>query len=334
MDLDKVESLIESEYRFFTRVHDQWSLTAGPQDMELVAHAMRVILHMGAVPGSGAQYTALVEAQHADGGWGRESTEKESATWVSAFCGLMLIRANAALQHPPIEEAVWKSIRYFLDGQKADGRWVDSEWGDLDTTSHPVSFFNVVLALGTPKMKDAVRSSWRKGLRFILDGQSQDGGWYDPVFQPSGVETTAHLVQDAVVASLVLPEGLPVRPTCEKGLNWILTHQASDGSWDDHNVDHTMDCTRSSLLISRMLRAEEKARPALEKAMEWIVASKNENGWTDFPGMETNLERTCDGLDVLLKYQAWRQADSLETVRRWGYVPGVPTFLHGAEARV
>jgi len=334
MDLEKSAALIEAEHQFFTKVHDQWSLTAGPQDMELVAHALRVILHMGVAGRSFPEYAALIKVQHEDGGWGRESTDKESAAWVSAFCALMLIRANAVLEKPEVEKSVWRSIDYFLQRQKADGRWVDSEWGDLDTTSHPVSFFNVVLALGVPKMKDAVRTAWRKGLKFILDNQSEDGGWYDPVFQPSGVETTAHLVQDAVIASLALSDGLPVRPNCELGLHWILQHQASDGSWDDHNMDHTMDCTRSTLLISRMLRADEKARPALEKAIEWIVENKNPNGWPDFPGMETNLERTCDGLDVLLKYQAWRQSDPLETVRRWGYVPGSTTFLQGIPAIV
>ena len=334
MDLDKVSGLIESEYQFFMRVHSKWSLTKGPQDMELVAHALRVILHMGKAGESLPEYLALIKTQHADGGWGRESQEKESAAWVSAFCGLMLIRANTVLQNAEIEKSIWKSINYFLAQQKENGRWVDSEWGDLDTTSHPVSFFNVVMALGDSKMKDAVRASWRKGLRFILDGQTADGGWYDPVFQPSGVETTAHLVQDSVIASLAIPDGLPVRPACEKGLQWIVAHQDADGSWDEKNEDHTMDCTRSTLLISRMLGAEEKARAAIEKAMEWVVANKNPEGWPDFPGMETNLERTCDGLDVLLKYQAWRQSDSKEVVRRWGYLPGEPTFLRGVAAGV
>ena len=303
--------------------------------MELVAHALRCLLHMGKAGESLPEYQALIKIQHADGGWGRESQEAESAAWVSAFCALMLIRANSVLQHSEIEKAVLKSIDYFLKGQKPDGRWVDSEWGDLDTTSHPVSFFNVVLAVGNPKMKEAVRSAWRKGLRFILEGQSPDGGWYDLKFHPSGVETTAHLGQDAVVASLALAEGLPVRPSAEKALAWILNHQAPDGSWDEQNVDHTMDCTRSTLLISRMIRAEERCRPALDKALEWIVANKTQpHGWPDFPGEPLNLERTCDGLDVLLKYQAWRQADPLEVVRRWGYVPGNPTFIRGAEVQV
>ncbi|MBI4226700.1 MAG: hypothetical protein HY600_00335, partial [Candidatus Omnitrophica bacterium] len=333
MTNEQLETLVESEYRFLQSGHAQWSVVAGPQDMELVAHALRVILHMGKAGESLPEYLAVVEAQHADGGWGRASQEADSAAWVSAFLGLMLIRGNVELQSPRIEQAIWHSIRYVLDSQHADGRWVDREWGDLDTTSHPVSFFNVVLALGTPQMRQAVAASWRKGLTFILDGQSGDGGWYDPVFHPSGVETTAHLVQDAVIASLALPSALApadliarVKPSCEKGLAWILTHQAADGSWDGQNMDHTMDCTRSSLLITRMLQQEGRATPALEKAMAWIVANKNPNGWPDFPGMETDLERTCDGVDVLLKYLAWLQPDPLETVRRWGYAPGVTTF--------
>ncbi|MBI1953736.1 MAG: terpene cyclase/mutase family protein [Candidatus Omnitrophica bacterium] len=334
MDLDRVTALIESEYGFFQRERARWSLTAGPQDMELVAHALRVILHMGKAEESLPEYLALAAAQHPDGGWGRESAEKESAAWVSAFMGLMLIRGNAVLKHPVIEQSVLKAVRYFLDSQKPDGRWKDAEWGDLDTTSHPVSFFNVVLALGTEAMKAPVRPAWRKGLRFILQGQSEDGGWYDPVFHPSGVETTAHLVQDAVIASLFLPEGLPVRPACEKGLRWILNHQEAEGSWDEKNVDHTMDCTRSALLISRSLRHEVLARPTVEKAMDWIAASKNENGWPDFPGLETSLERTCDGLDTLLKYQAWCLKDPLATARRWGYVTGETAFLPAVEAKL
>lgn len=334
MNSEKVIQLIESEHQFFNRVHDQWSLVAGPQDMELVAHALRVILHLGKAADSLPEYEALIRVQHEDGGWGRESNETESAAWVSAFCGLMLIRGNAVLQNPGIEESVWKAVRYFLNSQKGDGRWVDSEWGDLDTTSHPVSFFNVVLALGDSKMKEAVRQPWKKGLQFILDGQSKDGGWYDEKFHPSGVETTAHLGQDSLAASMSLPEGLPVREALERALQWILNHQAEDGSWDGQNVDHTMDCTRSTLLISRLLQKETLCRVPLEKAIDWIVANKNPNGWPDFPGMETNLERSCDGLDLLLKFQAWNQSDPQEVARRWGYVQGNPTFLKGVEAGV
>ena len=115
MNSEKVIQLIESEHQFFNKVHDQWSLVAGPQDMELVAHALRVLLHLGRAADSLPEYEALIRVQHEDGGWGRESNETESAAWVSAFCGLMLIRGNAVLQNPGIEESVWKAIRYFLN---------------------------------------------------------------------------------------------------------------------------------------------------------------------------------------------------------------------------
>jgi len=327
MDLDKAVRLIESEWKFLLSERKNWSLTAGDQDMELVAHALRVILHMGKVSEFSEEYDATVAKQLPDGGWGRESSEKESAAWVSAFMALMLIRANVTLQSPRLEASVWKAIRYFLKSQHADGHWVDSEWSDLDTTSHPVSFFNVVLALGTEEMKQAVREPWKKGLQFILDGQSSDGGWYDKKFHPSGVETTAHLGQDSLAASFLLPEGLDVKAACERCSAWLVQNQAAEGSWDSRNMDHSMDSTRSLLLLSRMLGQEEKFRSVIEKGMEWIAANKNENGWPDFPGMETDLERTCDGLDVLLKYEAWREKDAKEIARRWGYTAGETKFL-------
>jgi hypothetical protein len=46
---------------------------------------------------------------------------------------------------------------------------------------------------------------------------------------------------------------------------------------------------------------------------------KCEKGWPDFPGMETNLERTCDGLDTLLKYKSYSQPVTTAIVKLWGY---------------
>ncbi len=324
--MDTIKRIIDAEWEFLQSERAHWSLTKGPQNMELVAHALRVILHLGEVPKSLAEYHALVDVQHADGGWGPESTAPTSAAWVSAFCGLMLVRANVILKDPKIRASIERAIRYFLNEQKGDGRWVDPSWSDLDTTSHPVSLFNVVLALGEPSWRELVRPSWRKGVRFILDGQSRDGGWYDEAFHPTGVETTAHLVQDSLIASLFLPGAPDVREASRRGMEWLLGHQEPSGAWDHENEDHTMDSTRSLLIISRSLDEGKRCGPVIEKAVQWIITNKNERGWPDFPGMETNLERTCDGIDALAKYLAYKQSDPLEVVRRWGYVPGVPTY--------
>jgi hypothetical protein len=321
MQLEQIDQLIRDEYTFFLQERNGWSLTAGPQDLELVAHALRVLLHARTTPDFLDDYLALVDCQNADGGWSPFSADQESTVWVSAFCGLMLIRGNRLLKHERLARSVRSAIDYFLNTQQSDGRWVDPRWADLDTTSHPVSFFNVVLALNEPYRRDAVLRTWERGARFIVEHQSPDGGWYDNDFHPSGVEITAHLIQDALIADLVIDGRINgIQESCAKGAARLYEWQAPDGSWDGENVDHTMDCTRSLMVVTRIL-GDGHGEEVILRGLRWILANKNEQGWGDFPGMETNLERTCDGLDTLLKYKAYRSTDLQDVVRLWGYIP-------------
>lgn len=320
MQLEHIDRLIKSEYAYFLKEKNDWSLTAGPQDLELVAHALRVLLHAETTPDFLPDYLALVDCQNADGGWSPFSADEESTVWVSAFCGLMLIRGNRLLGNERITQSVRRAIDYFLDTQKGDGHWADPRWANLDTTSHPVSFFNVVLGLREPYRRADVLRSWERGGRFIIDNQSADGGWYDADFHPSGVEITAHLIQDAVVADLVIDRRLGgAQESCANGAAKLYEWQAQDGSWDGENVDHTMDCTRSLMVVARILD-DGRAEEVIRRGLRWILTNKNENGWGDFPGEETNLERTCDGLDTLLKYKAYRSNDPHDVVRLWGYI--------------
>jgi squalene cyclase len=156
-------------------------------------------------------------------------------------------------------------------------------------------------------------------MKFMLDRQAADGGWYDPEFHPTGVEITAHLIQDSIVADLLLGDEFNVRECCRKGVMKLLSVQAADGSWDGENVDHTMDCTRSIMLVCSVLGMRAQCDRAIERGLEWILKHKCEHGWPDFPGMETNLERTCDGLDTLLKYRAYSQPVTTAIVKLWGY---------------
>jgi hypothetical protein len=321
MQLEQIDQLIKDEYRFFLQEKSGWSLTAGPQDLELVAHALRVLLHARTTPDFLADYLALVDCQNTDGGWSPYSADQESTVWVSAFCGLMLIRGNRLLNHEWITKSVHRAIDYFLATQRSDGRWTDPRWADLDTTSHPVSFFNVVMALNESHRRADVLRSWERGARFIVDHQNQDGGWYDNDFHPSGIEITAHLIQDALVADLVIDNRIRgIRESCTKGAAKLYEWQAQDGSWDGENVDHTMDCTRSLMVVTRILN-DARAEDVIMRGLQWIITNKNPQGWGDFPGMETNLERTCDGLDTLLKSQAYQSTNPRDVVRLWGYLP-------------
>ena len=165
-------------------------------------------------------------------------------------------------------------------------------------------------------------------MRLILKLMNPDGGWYDPDFKSaspvvasgSPVEMTAHLIQDAVVADLLLHDRFQVKGSCHRAVHRLQAWQADDGSWDGGNVDHTMDATRSLMLVSRVIK--EPSSPAvIERAMDWIVSAKNPIGWGDFAGMESNLERLCDGVDTLLKYQAYKLDAVAPLARLWGFLP-------------
>jgi hypothetical protein len=112
-----------------------------------------------------------------------------------------------------------------------------------------------------------------------------------------------------------------VREASAKATRWLREHQAENGSWDGENVDHTMDATRALMVVSKVL-GEQENEAVIHKAMRWIIRNKNDRGWGDFPGEETNIERTCDGLDTLLKYRAYGDPDLKAFLRLWGYTPG------------
>src|SRR2546428_7429440 len=99
---------------------------------------------MKTTPQDLSEYLALVDCQHADGGWGKMSSNKESAAWVTAICSLMPIPGNLSLKHPRIAEAVKKCVRYFLETQKEVGKSSDPSSADLAAVRHPISFSDVL----------------------------------------------------------------------------------------------------------------------------------------------------------------------------------------------
>src|SRR3989449_11008891 len=55
---------------------------------------------------------------------------------------------------------------------------------------------------------------------------------------------------------------------CRKGVMKLLSVQAADGSWDGENVDHTMDCTRSIMLVCSVLGMRAQCDRAIERGLE------------------------------------------------------------------
>src|SRR5437870_12291676 len=109
----------------------------------------------------------------------------------------MLIRGNLYLHHPRIGEAVRKCVRYFLETQKGDGKWSDPSWADLDAVSHPITFLDVLLAVGKRLVDErtlaTAKDPWRGRMKLVLDRKPPDGGCSAPEFHPSGVGLSGHL---------------------------------------------------------------------------------------------------------------------------------------------
>ena len=90
---------------------------------------------------------------------------------------------------------------------------------------------------------------------------------------------------------------------CMEAADSLVGEQAENGSWDNENTDHTMDACRNLMLVADTFGQKEKYFPIIEKGVRWLIDIKNEQGWGDFPDEPSNIERTADGLDTLLKFR-------------------------------
>src|SRR3989442_12271334 len=97
--MDQIQPIIDREYDYFMSEHPHWSLTKGDQALELVAHALRVLLHMKTTPQHLSEYLALVDCQHTAGAWGKMSSTNGTAACATASCSLMPIRCTLPFNH-------------------------------------------------------------------------------------------------------------------------------------------------------------------------------------------------------------------------------------------
>lgn len=322
-----LEDMIGAETRHLLERRAEWSIPAGTRDLELTSHALRVLLQLDRVVEDAVEFRALADAQRPDGGWTSALDDGPSAPWVSAFAALTCARAARVLADSRLTLAVARAIDFFLARQAGDGSWADPPtWTRLDATSHPLSFLHIARG-GTCPRATEVDAARRAALRFILAGQGRDGAFREPGFRSpttvvasgSAVEMTAHILEDSLAGALsTRSRPAAVRTAARNAAQWLLDAQGADGSWDRRNVDHTMDATRALMLAQRVL-PEIDADRAVEAAMAWIMAVKNPQGWGNFPGQPTILERACDGLDTLLKYRVYRLRQVTPIVRLWGY---------------
>jgi hypothetical protein len=251
------------------------------------------------------EFKECVKVQNPDGGWSKESHTDKTSMWITTFVGLKLCRGNLILKDPDIQATVDKTLEYVLSMQEEDGHWSDTEWSHLDTTCSVSCFLTIYQVTQDKRDDERINKARIKGFEFIVQWQRDSGLWKDETFHPAGIETTAHLMQYTLVPAYFMDKIEYAGKMCMDAADSMVAAQAENGSWDNENTDHTMDACRNLMLVSDTFKTKEKYAPVIEKGVRWLIDIKNEQGWGDFPQEPSNVERTADGLDTLLKYRRY-----------------------------
>jgi squalene cyclase len=227
----------------------------------------------------------------------------KTSIWITTFVGLKLCRGNFVLNNPKIEESIQRALEYILSSQEDDGHWSDVEWSHLDTTCSVTVFLTVYQVTHDKKDDDRINKARKRGYDFIMNWQRDTGLWKDDTFHPAGIETTAHLMQYTLIPAYFMDGIEEAEKVCLEAADSMVDEQAESGSWDGENMDHTMDACRNLILVADTFNQKEKFSSAIANGVRWLMDEKNELGWGDFKEEPSNIERTADGLDTLLKYR-------------------------------
>jgi squalene-hopene/tetraprenyl-beta-curcumene cyclase len=138
--------------------------------------------------------------------------------------------------------AVRRGVQWLLDHQETDGSWF-GRWG----VNHVYGTGAVVPALvdaGVPADGPALQ----RAVRWLLDHQQPEGGWGEDIRSYLHPETvgegplTASQTGWALLALLAVARHAPspaLTESIERGVNWLITTQQPDGSWDEPHYTGT-----------------------------------------------------------------------------------------------
>lgn len=128
-----------------------------------------------------------------------------------------------------------KAIRYLMDEQETEGCWF-GRWGVnyIYGTSGVISALALVAA-------DTHQNSIQRGANWLLTCQNEDGGWGetcrsydDPNLKGKGYSTASQTAW-AIIGLIAARKatGKITLSAIEKGIDYLLATQQSDGTWDE-----------------------------------------------------------------------------------------------------
>lgn len=303
-----LDAFLNGGYRFVEANTQEWKL-GSDVDLEVTNHVLRVRIQDGTIADYREDVLAVCACQHSDGGWGNTRDDQVSRLRSTAFCTQMLLRANRQIDHARISRSVALALEFILSAQRQDGSWDDDRWHFLDATS--VSVGTLLFAVNESSATLATRTALARGIEFIVTQRHADSLWYyKPTASP--VTISAHLLQKCATYGVA-------SPALVESARALLALQDPVGHWDRENIDHTCDASRCLMLVAGVTADPELIRDthaATTRALSWILATARDGGLANRPGGKPHVERTCDGIDTVLKYRLF-SSEHHAIVRFW-----------------
>lgn len=297
-------------YQFIEAHTEEWRLEQDV-DLEVTNHVLRVRIQDDSIADFQPDVLSVCQAQNADGGWGNRRDDRDSKSRSTAFCVQMLLRANRTLQNDALQQSILKGLEYIVAQQTDNGSWQDPTWHTLDATSTSVGtlLFVVNEDFATPQYREALK----KGMEFVVSQRYDNGLWY---YKPSGspVTITAHLLQKC--ATYYGHEAIH-----DQAIGELIALQHEEGHWDNGNTDHTCDALRAMMLTASRSTHPDVVNDVFHsacRAIDWLTRVSVEigGGLGDKPGKPAHVERTCDGIDSMLKLQQFA-IDNTKMIKYW-----------------
>ena len=202
-----------------------WSQPSGWPDTDDTANALVNLVDLGLDrehPSVRRGLEWLLEMQNRNGSWGCFC--KNSLLDLDAPCAAMTAHAVIALARAggmkASDDPIARAVRWFESQQHADGQ-IPCLWYRPPTAGTAAALD----ALGCVDLADS-----RTAIRcrdWLFEHQSASGGWGDGASATATAEETAWALLGLLGAHVD-----PCHPAVEKGIEWLLERQRSDGSWD------------------------------------------------------------------------------------------------------
>ena len=157
---------------------------------------------------------ALLVRQNSDGGWG---CNKEYMSSTADTASVLKAFSVAAYADP---SAIGKAVAYLKAKQNPDQGWGSDNVSTIQSTANVLTAFNrLQLSADSYQLTDYIAN----GFAWLLQKQNPDGGFGN---SPSTIYDTAHTL--LTLGAFDIP-----METANKAVQYILSSQSEDGSWNE-----------------------------------------------------------------------------------------------------